>query len=356
MLSELKIKGFKSLKEICVSLRPLTLLSGLNSSGKSSVLQAVRMLCDSFEKQGPPILEGHGGVEELRCKSISSDERIEIICTFNHGITASLLLTDNSCEVPATAPMAYYLSAARKGPEVTLPIRTHLGAEELPYIGNQGEYIVGFLDALNKAIVPEPLRHPAAQGITLEYQLAAWLTEVSPGIDLQYEIDPKRDTSRVEFNSFRPTNVGFGLSYSLPIITAVLGLTARAPVNGWECQWGDAWEGQKADRGVLLMIENPEAHLHPQGQTALGRLLAVGASCGLQLLVETHSDHLMDGIRIAVRDGELNAQDAQFHFFARSTDGETEVETPKLAADGKLNFWPKGFFDQTLRNRARLAR
>ena len=104
------------------------------------------------------------------------------------------------------------------------------------------------------------------------------------------------------------------------------------------------------------MIENPEAHLHPQGQTALGRLLAVGASCGLQLLVETHSDHLMDGIRIAVRDGELNAQDAQFHFFARSTDGETEVETPKLAADGKLNFWPKGFFDQTLRNRARLAR
>lgn len=356
MLSELEVKGFKSLKGIGISLRPLTLLSGINNSGKSSVIQAMRMFCDSFEEHGPPTLDGHGGVEELRCKSVSIGDPIEIICKFNHGATASLLLKDNSCEAPTLAPMAYYLSASRKGPEVSLPIRRHLGAEELPHIGNQGEYIVGFLDALNNAVVQEPLRHPQAQGITLEYQLAAWLTEVSPGIDLQYEIDPKRDASRIEFNSFRPTNVGFGLSYSLPIITAVLGLSAKAPANGWECQWGDAWDEQKTDRGVLLMIENPEAHLHPQGQTALGRLLALGAKCGLQVLVETHSDHLMDGIRIAVRDGALNAQDVKFHFFARSTDGETMVETPTLAEDGKLNFWPKGFFDQTLKNRARLAR
>lgn len=356
MLSELRIHGFKSLKEMSVSLRLLTLLSGINNSGKSSLLQALRMFSSSFEENGPPTLEGHGGVDELRCKSVSTGEKIEISCTFNQGTASSLILTDSSCVAPTTAPLTYYLSAARKGPEVTLPIRRQLGAEERPHIGDQGEYIVGFLDALNNAVIPEPLRHQEAQGITLEYQLAAWLTEISPGIDIRYEIDTKRDASRVEFNTFRPTNVGFGLSYSLPIIAAVLGLSAKAPVNGWECQWGDVWDSEKADRGVLLMIENPEAHLHPQGQTALGRLLALGAKCGLQVLVETHSDHLMDGIRIAVRDGELSAQDAQFHYFVRSAEGETMIETPKLAADGKLNFWPKGFFDQTLKNRARLAR
>ncbi len=164
MLSELEIKGFKSLKGIGISLRPLTLLSGINNSGKSSVIQAMRMFCDSFEEHGPPTLDGHGGVEELRCKSVSIGDPIEIICKFNHGATASLLLKDNSCEAPTLAPMAYYLSASRKGPEVSLPIRRHLGAEELPHIGNQGEYIVGFLDALNNAVVQEPLRHPQAQG------------------------------------------------------------------------------------------------------------------------------------------------------------------------------------------------
>lgn len=356
MLNKLEVKGFKSLKEISIPLRPLTLLSGLNNSGKSSVLQAMRMLCDSFEEKGPPTLEGHGGFEELRSKYVATNERIEITCAFENNATASLLLAENSCEIPRMAPMAYYLSAARKGPEVTLPIMRHLGAEEFPCIGNQGEYIVGFLSSLSNAIVQEPLRHPAAQGKTLEYQLAAWLTEVSPGIDILYEIDSKRDASRIEFNSFRPPNVGFGLSYSLPIISAVLGLSAEAPVNGWERQWGQNWDEHKTSRGILLMIENPEAHLHPQGQTALGRLLALGASCGLQLIIETHSDHLMDGIRIAVRDKLLDAKKAQFHFFKKSADGETVMETPEIYTNGKLNFWPPGFFDQTLKNRVKLIR
>lgn len=356
MLSALKILGFKSLKEVKIPLRPLTLLSGLNNSGKSSVLQALRLFSSSFVEHGPPTLEGHGSVEELRSKLVPVDAQIEISCTFDEGHTAALRLADNSCDASTTAPLLYYLSAARRGPEVTLPIRRHLGAEEYPHIGIQGEYIVGFLDALNSAVVQDPLRHQEAQGITLEYQLAAWLTEVSPGIDLRYEIDSRRDASRIEFNSFRPTNVGFGISYSLPIIAAVLGLSAKAPTNGWECQWGDGWEQEKVSRGVLLMIENPEAHLHPRGQTALGRLLALGAKCGVQVLVESHSDHLMDGIRIAVRDEELRAQDVQFHYFSRSTEGETIVRTPELSADGKLDFWPEGFFDQTLKNRTRLAR
>ena len=85
MIDALKIVGFKSLKEINIPLRPLTLLSGLNNSGKSSVIQALRMFSSSFNEKGPPTLEGHGGIEELRCKSAPVGASIEIGCALDNG-------------------------------------------------------------------------------------------------------------------------------------------------------------------------------------------------------------------------------------------------------------------------------
>lgn len=51
-------------------------------------------------------------------------------------------------------------------------------------------------------------------------------------------------------------------------------------------------------RNTLVILENPEAHLHPRGQTEMGKLIASVAHSGCQVIVETHSDHLFDGIRI----------------------------------------------------------
>jgi predicted ATPase len=353
MLNEIEIKGFKSFKHAQIPLRPLTLLSGLNNTGKSSVLQGLRMFCGSFEKNSPLLL-GHGPVDELRSRSVAPTDPISISCKFSDDIRATFSLSDTTVQTPLNAPLSCYLSADRWGPKISLPLDRRLA--EFPSIGNQGEYVAAFLDSLRNVIVPKQLQHPEAQGVTLEYQIIGWLREIAPGVDLRYEIDSKRDAAHVEFNSFRPTNVGFGLSYCLPILAAILGLAAAKPATGWENEWGEEWERQKADRGLVIMIENPEAHLHPSGQTALGRLLALGARCGLQLVIETHSDHLMDGIRIAVRDGELACDQVVFHYFARSSEGETTVQTPELHPSGKLSFWPNGFFDQTLKNRSKLAR
>jgi len=96
--------------------------------------------------------------------------------------------------------------------------------------------------------------------------------------------------------------------------------------------------------------------LHPQGQTAMGRLIAFAASCGVQVFVESHSDHLMDGIRIAVKEGVIHSDAVAFHFLSKSVEGISQVESPSLHSSGKLDYWPKGFFDQTLRNRAVLAK
>jgi predicted ATPase len=76
-------------------------------------------------------------------------------------------------------------------------------------------------------------------------------------------------------------------------------------------------------------------------------LLALVAADGVQLIVETHSDHILNGIRLAVKKGLLASDKVALHFFARSLKtGESEVQSPALLQNGKLSNWPTGFFDQ----------
>ena len=353
MLTEIELNGFKSFKHKKIALRPLTLLCGFNNSGKSSVIQALRMFCNSHDGHSP-LLPGLGSVDELRSRFVAPSESISFVCQTDSGTQTSFLLNNSDWQKPCAAPLNCYISADRLGPKVSLPLDRRLGA--FPAIGDHGEYMIGFLDALRNVIVPTVLHHEKSQGKTLEYEIVGWLAEIAPGVELRYETDSKRDAAHIEFNSFRPTNVGFGLSYCLPILAAILGLAATAPSQGWEEDWGAAWEKSKNERGMLVMIENPEAHLHPSGQTALGRLIALGAKCGLQFVIETQSDHLMDGIRIAVKDGDLTPEQVMFHYLTRNQEGETEIESPEVHANGKLSFWPQGFFDQTMKNRTKLAR
>ncbi len=128
-----------------------------------------------------------------------------------------------------------------------------------------------------------------------------WLQDVSPGAHLQLESVLAADAVIAGFVFERPgdvatrrhraTNVGSGLSYVLPVVLALL-----------------------SPRGSLCLIENPEAHLHPRRQTRLAELSVRAAGAGVQVFVKTHSDHFMDGVRIAVRDGLIAPADAAIHY------------------------------------------
>ena len=126
----------------------------------------------------------------------------------------------------------------------------------------------------------------------------------------------------------RPIHTGFGLTQVLPIVVAAL----------------------SANRDDLLLIENPEVHLHPAGQAAMGEFLAKVVSVGVQVLIETHSDHVLNGIRRAVKNHTLPCEDVVLHFFrprpGDQADGGPQVESPSLDADGNIDTWPEGFFDQ----------
>lgn len=122
----------------------------------------------------------------------------------------------------------------------------------------------------------------------------------------------------------RPAHTGFGLTQSLPIVVAAL----------------------SASEGDIILIENPEVHLHPAGQALMGRFLADVAHAGVQVFVETHSDHVLNGIRRSVKDGKLSAGQVAIHFFQARSAGQPQVASPMLDDSGNIDSWPEGFFDQ----------
>lgn len=353
MLTEINISGFKSYKNKSIPLMPLTLLSGLNNSGKSTILQAIR-LYGNYDGEESNLLPDHGSVDELKSNLSSKTDDIHISCKFIDGRYDELILNNGKLITPKIIPRICYLSADRLGPQKWLPIQNQITTN--PRIGSRGEYVIGYLNNLERGMVPKELRHPTSEGAILQYQIPGWLNEISPGISFNYTTYIKRDASFASFDGFRPSNVGFGLSYCLPIISLILGESIQSPENGWDNEWADAWMSEKLSRGSLILIENPEAHLHPKGQTALGKLIALGASQGVQIIVESQSDHLMDGIRIAVKDKKIASEKVAFHYLTKNNDEETNIASPKIFDDGKLEFWPEGFFDQALVNRAKLAR
>jgi len=123
----------------------------------------------------------------------------------------------------------------------------------------------------------------------------------------------------------RPQNVGFGLTQLFPVIVALLA----------------------AREDDIILVENPEVHLHPRAQQDIGLLIAQVASSGVQVIVETHSDHVLNGIRLAVKSKAIGNADVAIHFFGSpQPSGEVTMSSPDIDADGRLSSWPEGFFDQ----------
>jgi len=105
-----------------------------------------------------------------------------------------------------------------------------------------------------------------------------------------------------------------------------------------------------------IILENPEVFLHNSMQTLIGKLLAQTVASGHQVIVETHSDHILDGIRIAVMEGLLKPEQTAFHYFFYDKEEEKiKITTPQINTEGRFNQWPEGFFDEAVKNLAALS-
>lgn len=365
MIESLRIKNFKRFRELTLPLRPLTVLTGLNGAGKTSLLHALllaRQACSSpvVHLNGPYCLQLgdaldvlYVGVEPAEGISIEIIESAEKSHAFLLGVDEERSLNLSVKERPAEPPSFFsengryftYLCAERLGP------RDVLGADSTAIeslgVGTQGEYTAQVLAMLDRMKLPVRTAriHPNTGTDTglLRDQAERWASSIIRPIQIEARwVDQANVTTirykvpgKLEAQWTRPPNMGFGVSYGLPIIVA----------------------GLLAPEGALLLVENPEAHLHPAGQSAMGAFLARVAADGVQVVLETHSDHVINGIRRAVvEEKKLSASNAIVHFFGASEDGAAGVIPIEVAATGSLSAWPAGFFDQIETDLAALSR
>lgn len=219
-----------------------------------------------------------------------------------------------------------YLTAERLGPRDSYPLQDPSATQ---VVGPRGENAVGLLYQRRGQSVIRALADES-EPPTLLKQVGARMKSFFPRtvLDVQKVLQTNsvvlgvRTSDDTDFH--RPVNVGFGLTQVLPIIVGALA-------------------AKEAD---LLLIENPEVHLHPAGQALMGQFLVEVAAAGVQVIVESHSDHVLNGIRRAVKAGRLKAGHVALHFFKPRTDGADQVVTPLMDDTGKIDHWPTGFFDQ----------
>ncbi|MEU9711514.1 DUF3696 domain-containing protein [Streptomyces sp. NPDC047967] len=386
MIDRLTLHNYKAFQHAELKLGPLTLLTGLNSSGKSSVLQSLGLLRQSYESGDLALsaltpeerqagrstnvsgrgfllngeLVGLGTGEDVLHEDWNEDKpRIGIAVDegpYYYGWTAAYeaeqnLLPLSGADLPDTSegvrerpdgaaavtPAFFtgpfqYLHADRISPAEFYP-RDHQVAIGRSFLGVRGEHTVNFLRHHGKDTVPEgPLRHAKAVSDRLIDQTAAWMGDLCPGVDIQADAIKGTDAVSLSYGfqgtlgatkRRRPGNVGFGLTYVLPIVVACL----------------------SARQDALILLENPEAHLHPQGQTQMAALAASAAAQGAQVIMETHSDHVLNGVRLAVKQGRVTPAQVVLHYFRGNGTG-AEIVSPRVNADGRIDQWPAGFFDE----------
>jgi predicted ATPase len=383
MLECIRLEHFKCFERLDLPLAPLTLLSGFNASGKSTTIQALALLHQTLiENPTSPalLLNGEtlalGSANEVMDKlsgrrsfSIGVDHQVvsatwqmlveaeNMVAPFsNVSVTTEqqaiqvsetpFVLAGNQETQAVISPLLEtirsltYICADRIGPRETYPASS--SAQQVG-VGARGEYTPWFINQYESLELPVTM---CMDGVApqLKRQVEAWLASFFPGAALEIERLQRTSLLTMRFRTneatdfYRASNVGYGLSHVLPVLTACLGAVGFAK--------------RDAQLAPLVLVENPELHLHPAGQAAIGVFLARAAASGAQVVVETHSDHVLNGIRRAVKgiDGLpiVSPEQVALYFFqARDPERQQpQVIAPKIDRHGNLDHWPAGFFDQ----------
>ena len=344
MIDNIRIKGFKRFSDISLAMKPLTVLTGLNGAGKTSVVHSLLSMREATKSLAVML----GGPFDLQLGTAEDIVNWNSLGGIEFQVEEGGALFDWVLESPADEsrylmasispdplPFAFqamprrftYLSAERLGP------RGSVGASALPSddleVGVRGEYSAQIIESTGGKPGFTDRRHPDSSELSLlKYEIERWLGELTRPLAIEAVHHEAADAYALRFQVptsgqwVRAPNMGFGVSYALPVVVA--GLTAAS--------------------GGLLLIENPEAHLHPAGQSRMGVFLAWLASKGVQVLVETHSDHVLNGMRRAIAENDLlGAENAVVQFF---DDSEEVAKELHFTERGGVSHWPEGFFDQ----------
>lgn len=353
MLEEIRLQNFKCFENQEFQFRNLTVLTGQNGAGKSTLLQSILLLRQTAEHSRNCILEDVSLNEDY----ILLDSAQDILFELAQNAQVAISLKENGweknfcfvCDDPESSciPLVdsvdfrdsdvlkgrfVYLSATRIVPRPYYRI-ANKGDLDRHKFGTDGEFTLHYFKVHGEDRIMENMALRKLEvDSTLRLQVQEWMDYISPGVIPVVKLDllARRAELSYEFKrgdvrskSIKCINDGYGITYALPIVIALL----------------------SSKKGDTVLIENPEAHLHPKGQRYLGDLMARAAAGGVQVIVETHSDHVLNGIRVAAHDGKIQADDVAIRFFTSDDNGYT-VTPLELHQNGRINKWPEGFFGE----------
>lgn len=419
-LSRLDVSGFKSInQEQSIEIKPLTILAGANSSGKSSIMQALLLLKQTFDVNydpGPLLLNGSNvkftstkqffaktkansfsstlsigiylksgfGAKNLYRRTNKGIDLFETIYRDRSGTLSvrSDMNQDQISDIFQKLNIDKDLDAAIRESEnarfaverlngfldVTAILDTaririggsrrnfdnvqlHLAVREIIHIpgwrgnperaypvtatgplfpGNFETYVASIISKWQSEKNEEKIN---LLGRQLELLGLTWKVKVQSLNETQIEIRVGRlpkSTKGGTQDTVNITDVGFGVSQTLPVVVALLA----------------------AKPGQIVYIEQPELHLHPRAQNNLSNLLAEAAKRGVQVVVETHSSLLLLGIQSLIAEGKLDSKLVKLHWFTRP-DGFTKIESADLDELGAFGDWPEDFADVSLEAQSR---
>ncbi|QOZ92911.1 DUF3696 domain-containing protein [Bacillus velezensis] len=416
-LTNITIKGYKSINEEQeIELKPLTILAGTNSSGKSSFIQPILLLKQTIEESYDPgalLLNGplakFTNFEQLLHKSKENRaDSFEVgfkvdnkhTCRFTYAKKNDELIVKNATYITKLkndkpeyehVRIDYDMSTEEMRKQIPSRINKLInelteGEEEKPQIrldrnrcfislalifGLEEDLKRGisFPGARPEIVIKNLIHLPGLRGnpertypVTslnrkddfvnlpgkferyvasilhrwkneddekaMEVEKYLGLLDLTNKIgtkkinDTQIEINVSTNVDQGEDNFVNIADVGLGVSQTLPVLVALV----------------------YAQPGQIVYIEQPEIHLHPRGQYIFSQIIQEAVSRGVRVVIETHSSLIIKGIQTEVANKKINHKHVSLNWFRR-TNGETEVKSTELDADGTFGDWPLDFSD-----------
>lgn len=404
-ITKIAVKGFKSIAKECeIDIRPLTILAGANSSGKSSIMQPLLMLKQTLEESydpGPLLINGPNvkftfaeqflsaiGEKKVDCFQIRIETHKSNV--FN-AVRTTFRKGKSGIEIVE-------MTKENSAPDQTLSTKSltlypKMSPEEIKALDDQDPAFKNFdIVKRSRCFLYLGSQHSSTSLYEVTYGFGAYIfnTIHLPGL----RGNPERT---YKLSSAGPRYPGTFENYAASIIHRwqetkdkrlktltdtlyTLGLTGQVNTEkigdvGIELQVGrlpydsnsetdmvniaDVGLGLSqvlpvlvalivAEPGQLVYLEQPELHLHPRAQVTLARVLADAAKRGVRVVVETHSSLLLLGVQTLVAEGDLSPELVKLHWFTRREDGVTEVNSADLDEVGAYGEWPEDFADVSL--------
>ena len=401
-ITRITVKGFKSIADECsLEIRPLTILAGANSSGKSSIMQPILIMKQTLEAPydpGPLLIDGPNvrftSAEQFLSQldgkvlgkfsmglevksSISFNEtfinkpqagmEIEEISYKNEEDAAILWPDMKREEIIAAYPrwrrmknLDDVLKTERKRCFLELKNIFNVNSDEPSFI------VTGLSSTFSNAIL-SLIHVPALRGNPERNYKKTSVGPMFPGTFEIYAaslISHWQATEDTRLNDLGTALEKLGLTWkvsSKKVDDVSVEVMVGRFIHGTNGNSNDLVSIADvgfgisqilpvivalltAQPGQLVYIEQPEIHLHPKAQTAMAQILADAANRGVKVVAETHSSLLLLGIQSLVAEGKLSPDKVKLHWFKRRPgDGVTEVSSADLDKAGAFGDWPEDF-------------